>query len=64
MEQPVGDRTQVGIHRALVLKLAQMMQFRDEILGDEGNMLRDLCKMVKRGNRMFIDPIRRITDRM
>jgi len=37
---------------------------RAEILRHEGNMLRDLCKMVTRGNMMLIDPIRRINDWM
>jgi len=64
MEQSIGELTPVGIYGALVLKLAYMMQFRAEILGDEGNMLRDLCKMVTRGNMILIDPITRLTDRM
>ena len=64
MQQPVGDHTLVRIHGALVLKLAQMMHLRAKIMGDEGNMFRALCKMVTRGNRRLIDPIRRLTDRM
>lgn len=64
MEQPTGERTPISLQGALVLKMVQMMQFRDEIRGDEGNMLRDLCKMVKMGNRMLIDPMRRLTDRI
>jgi len=49
LEKHVGDHTPVGIQGALVLKLAQMMQFWVEILRDEGNMLTALCKMVTKG---------------
>ena len=61
MDHPTNERTLVGLEGALVLKLAKMKQFRVESLGDEWNMLRDLCKMVTRGNRMLIDLIRRLT---
>ena len=64
MEQPASERTPTGLQGALLLKLAQMMQFRLEILGNERYMLRDLCNMVTMGNMMLIDPIRRLTDWM
>lgn len=41
-----------------------MKQFRAKTLGDEGNMLRYMCKMVTRGNKILIDPTGRLTDRM
>ena len=61
VEQLVGDRTLVGLQGALVLKLAQMMQFRVKIFGDERYMLRYFYKMMTRGNKMLIDPIRSLT---
>jgi len=61
MKQPIGEHTPVILQGVLVLKLTRMKQFRAKTLGDEGNVLRNLCKMVTRGNRMLIDPIRRLT---
>jgi len=64
MEKHVAECTPVHLQGELVLKLAQMMQFRDEILENERYILRDLCKMVIKGNRIFIDPIRRLTNQI
>ena len=62
MEKLVGEHIQVALSGVLVLNMAQMKQFRDETVGDEGNMLRALCKMVTRENMMLIDPIRMLTN--
>ena len=64
MQKPAIECTPIGLQGALVLKLAYMMQFEAKILGNERYLLRDLCKMVKGGNKMLIDPLRRLTDQM
>lgn len=64
MEQPAGEHIPVSLQGALVLKLGQMKQSRAQTLGNERYMHRYLCKMMTRGNKMLIDPIRRVIDQM
>ena len=64
MEKILGERYLGRGQGVLILKLAQIMWFQVETPGNERGMLRYLCKMLKKGNKMLIDPIRRPIDRM
>lgn len=52
MEQPLGEKFVVIGQGALVLKLAQVMQFREETLQNERVMHRALCNDDLKGERM------------
>ena len=64
MEQHVGENNPIGGQGALVLKLAQMMQFKEETLRNERFMHRDLCNVDEKAKKDVNDPIQRLIDKM
>ena len=64
MEKLVGEHCPARGKGALVLKLAQIMQFRAKTLGNERVIHRALCNDDVKGEYDVNDPIRKLSDHM